>query len=183
LGLSIIFVVLVSYQVISWLSKKPAAKFAGPARGALRRSRRDSSLPQRRDHQAQRSLARWRHALARRIEQDPTNPRAYMNLGVYLRRIGEYKQAEELIEKAVRMTPNDPSAFMLRALFSIELGRSAAALEDLNRAIDLDGKAIHAYYYRGELYENKEPKKRSPIIKGPRIEAITPTRFLAPRRY
>jgi tetratricopeptide (TPR) repeat protein len=75
-----------------------------------------------------------------------------MNLGVYLQRIGEYQQAEELIEKAVRMTPTDPSAFMLRALFSIELGRSAAALNDLDHAIDLDGKALHAYYYRGELY-------------------------------
>ncbi len=86
------------------------------------------------------------------MSKDPTNPRAYMNLGVHLQRVGEYQQAEELIEKAVRMTPADPSAFMLRALFSMEIGRIAAALEDLNRAIDLDGKALHAYYYRGELY-------------------------------
>jgi tetratricopeptide (TPR) repeat protein len=41
---------------------------------------------------------------------------------------------------------------VLRGVFNIEIGRSGAALNDLNHAIDLDVKALHAYYYRGELY-------------------------------
>jgi len=153
LGLSIVFVVLV-YQVTSWLSKK--------AGGEIRRGRHAAICAAlaaillcsltvatiKRNKVWRDGGTLWRDVM----RKDPTNPRAYMNLGVYLQRVGEYQQAEELIEKAVRMTPTDPSAFMLRALFSMELGRSAAALEDLNRAIDLDGKALHAYYYRGELY-------------------------------
>jgi len=153
LGLSIVFVVLV-YQVTSWLSKK--------AGGEIRRGRRAALCAAlaailvcsltlatiKRNEVWRDGGTLWRDVM----RKDPSNPRAYMNLGVYLQRVGEYKQAEELIEKGVRMTPTDPSAFMLRALFSMELGRSAAALEDLNRAIDLDGKALHAYYYRGELY-------------------------------
>ncbi len=152
-GLSIVFVVLV-YQVTSWLSKKADGEIGGSRRAALCAGAAALLLCSltvatiKRNEVWRDGGTLWRDVMSK----DPTNPRAYMNLGVHLQRVGEYQQAEELIEKAVRMTPADPSAFMLRALFSMEIGRIAAALEDLNRAIDLDGKALHAYYYRGELY-------------------------------
>jgi len=153
LGLSIVFVVLV-YQVTSWLSKKASGEIRRGRRAALCAALAALLLCSltvatiKRNEVWRDGGTLWRDVM----RKDPTNSRAYMNLGVYLQRVGEYQQAEELIEKALRMTPTDPSAFMLRALFSMEIGRSAAALEDLNRAIDLDGKALHAYYYRGELY-------------------------------
>jgi len=154
LGLSIVFVVLVYQLMTSWLSKKAGSDIRPGRRAALCAGTAAILLCSltvatiNRNEVWRDGGTLWRDVLSK----DPTNPRAYMNLGVHLQRIGEYKQAEALIEKGVRMTSTDPSAFMLRALFSMELGRSAAALEDLNRAIDLDGKALHAYYYRGELY-------------------------------
>ena len=152
-GLSIFFVVLV-YQVTSWLSKKAGGEIRGGRRAALCAGTAAILLCSltiatiKRNEVWRDGVTLWRDVLSK----DPTNPRAYMNLGVHLQRVGEYKQAEELIEKAVRITPTDAFAYLLRALFNIEIGRSAAALQDLNRAIDLDGKALHAYYYRGELY-------------------------------
>ncbi len=153
LGLSIVIVVLV-YQVTSWLSKKAGGEIREGRRAALCAGTAAILVCSltvatiKRNEVWRDGGTLWRDVMSK----DPTNPRAYMNLGVYLQRIGEYKQAEELIEKAVRMTPTDGFAHLLRALFNVEMGRNAEALNDLNHAIDLDRNALHAYYYRGELY-------------------------------
>ena len=153
LGLSIVFVVLV-YQVTSSLSKKAGGEIRGGRRAALCAGTAAILLCSltvatiKRNEVWRNGGTLWRDVLSK----DPTNSRAHMNLGMYLQRIGDYKQAEDLIEKAVRMTPTAPRVYVLRGLFNIEIGRSGAALNDLNHAIDLDVKALHAYYYRGELY-------------------------------
>ena len=153
LGLSIICVLL-SYQVISWLCRKSNSDIRHGQRTALCAATAALVLCALSVATIYRNEV-WRDAgmLWRDVmKKDPTNPRAYMNLGLYLQRIGDYQQAEGLIEKAVGMTPDDPSVYLLRALFNVEVGRRASALNDLNHAIDLNPKELYAYYYRGELY-------------------------------
>lgn len=153
LGLSIVLVI-VFYQAISWLCTKST--------GAIRRGLRATlcagttvvvvcaltvaTLMRNEVWRDDGTL--WRDVLSK----DPTNSRAYMNLGLHLLWNGKYKQAEALIEKAVRMTPAEASSYLFRALLYSAISRDSAALEDLNRAIELDAKHLLAYYYRGELY-------------------------------
>ncbi|MBI2365827.1 MAG: hypothetical protein HYV01_12610, partial [Deltaproteobacteria bacterium] len=104
-GLSIVFVVLV-YQVTSWLSKKAGGEIRGGRRAALCAVIATIVLCSltvatiKRNEVWRDGGTLWRDVM----RKDPTNPRAYMNLGVYFQRVGEYQQAEELIEKAIRMT-------------------------------------------------------------------------------
>jgi Tfp pilus assembly protein PilF len=86
------------------------------------------------------------------IEKDPTNPRAYMGLGMQFLTQGDYGKAEEMFEKAVRFGPAMSQAYALRGYLKSRLNKNAEALTDFATAIKLDPRSPYNFSYRGQLY-------------------------------
>ena len=86
------------------------------------------------------------------IEKDPTNPRAYMGLGVQFLTQGDYGKAEEMFEKAVRFGPAMSQTYALRGYLKSRLNKKAEALTDFATAIKLDPRSPYNFSYRGQLY-------------------------------
>ena len=86
------------------------------------------------------------------IEKDPTNPRAYLNLGAHLVENGNYQEGGRMFDKAVSLAPRNSFAALIRGEYYVVIGQNAEALEEFNRALKYDPRMPHAYYNRAELY-------------------------------
>ncbi|WAI01708.1 tetratricopeptide repeat protein [Methanogenium organophilum] len=64
---------------------------------------------------------------------------------------GEYERTLELLNEAVRLTPNFSSAFCLMGHCSEKLGLDENALEQYSQAIEADPYHSKAWYYKGEM--------------------------------
>jgi tetratricopeptide (TPR) repeat protein len=85
-------------------------------------------------------------------KKDPTNARAYANLGLQFLEKGDYQKAQELLEQAVKLGPKRSYAYMLRGYLNFLLERDDQALSDLTKAIQLDPRIPSNFYYRGEVH-------------------------------
>ncbi len=68
------------------------------------------------------------------LASDPNNQEARLTLAKCARVRGEFEKAEELLEKILRDTPNEPEAILLRAGVEGDMGRNESALQWLARA-------------------------------------------------
>ena len=59
------------------------------------------------------------------------------------------------LDKAASLTPAEPAAFLARSNIRYKHGRVAEALQDINRAIELDPKNPLDYWERGRIYFDK----------------------------
>lgn len=62
---------------------------------------------------------------------------AYINRGDTYREQGEYQRAIEDSDEAIRLNPQNPRAYVVRALAYTTLGRGQEAERDIARAVDL----------------------------------------------
>lgn len=86
------------------------------------------------------------------IQKDPTNVRAFNNLGLEYMTLEEYEKADALLNRAVQLAPRNAEAYTHRGNLNLTLGRFDQALSDLNTAIGLRRVSPFAFYYRAEVY-------------------------------
>lgn len=67
----------------------------------------------------------------------------------------EYDSALNYYNEIIRKTPPNPHSFKRRALISRFIGNIDSAIEDLNRAIDLDPDDSVSYWERGACFAHK----------------------------
>lgn len=65
---------------------------------------------------------------------------------------GDPERACKDCDEALKLTPADQVAYLRRAQFNKELGRTVGARQDLEQALQLDPKCYEAYLARGSLY-------------------------------
>jgi tetratricopeptide (TPR) repeat protein len=65
---------------------------------------------------------------------------------------GDPERACQDCDEAIKLTPADQVAYLRRAQFNKELGRTVGARQDLEQALQLDPKYYEAYLARGSLY-------------------------------
>ena len=75
---------------------------------------------------------------------------------------GQYSEAIQDLNKALKLEPDYADAYFLRSHAYITQGRHDEAIQDLNKVIELKPDDIDAYFLRGHTY----------IIQGKHIEAI-----------
>jgi protein O-mannosyl-transferase len=88
------------------------------------------------------------------LRKDPGNVRAMLGLGSFLLEEKTYAQAQQLFERAVRMSPKNSLAYLFRGYLNALLDKNIEALADYNQAAQLDPQEPSTYVLRGEAYEN-----------------------------
>jgi protein O-mannosyl-transferase len=86
------------------------------------------------------------------VAKDPTNSRAYANLGLLAIERGDYPKAQDLLDRSIMLSPKSADGYMLRGYLSLVLEKYDRALDDLNKAVEANPRAPFNYYYRGELF-------------------------------
>ena len=86
------------------------------------------------------------------IENDPSNPRAYLNLGAHLFESGNFQAAGEMFDKAVSIAPNNSFAALMRGEYYALIGSNRVALAEFERALEYSPNSPHVYYQRAEIY-------------------------------
>src|SRR5437763_3489152 len=64
---------------------------------------------------------------------------------------GDYEQAVQAYDEAIRLHPQTPSAYYHRGFAHVCRGRYDAALADFDTAVRLDATFADAYYSRGDV--------------------------------
>lgn len=66
--------------------------------------------------------------------------------------IGDYSEAINLLDDVIKLEPAFDSAYVERAFNNLQIDKLEKALEDANKAIDLNYKNKGAYFVRGMIY-------------------------------
>jgi tetratricopeptide (TPR) repeat protein len=82
---------------------------------------------------------------------DSSSPEAYYNLGAAYARRGMFPQALAALDNSISVNPT-AAAYTNRGVVHALSGMPEHALEDLNKAIDLDRLNADAYVNRANLY-------------------------------
>jgi Flp pilus assembly protein TadD len=82
----------------------------------------------------------------------PNDADAYNEKGIFYANVGEYPQAIEDFNKAIRLTPNHIHALNNRGLAYARLGKFQLAIEDINNVIRMEPSFTSAYINRGIVY-------------------------------
>ena len=64
----------------------------------------------------------------------------------------DYRSALIDIKQALELDPNSATLCMNKGYVLLRMGERKAALQEINRAIDLDPELAEAYGYRAECY-------------------------------
>lgn len=86
------------------------------------------------------------------LEKDPTNPRAYLNLGVLRAEAGNEAEAGRLIEKAASLASRDTMTRLIRGEYYFITGRDAEAMAEFDRLAMEEPRLPRLYYDRAELH-------------------------------
>ncbi len=73
-------------------------------------------------------------ALAKSIQIDPTNARAYLNRGMAYERMNNVQQAFEDYSSAINLSPQDAKVYYIRGVLMWRFGREHEAISDLATA-------------------------------------------------
>ena len=84
----------------------------------------------------------------------------YLKLGRACHQLGHYERALAHYNKGIELLPSDHESLVNRAVVNLDLGRNQAALQDLDRALKLNGSAW-AYMYRGLIQEQLGEERRA----------------------
>ena len=88
------------------------------------------------------------------LEIDPSNGKAYNNIGNAYQYQKRYQEALESYNKAIKNDPTLSEPYCNRANVLGKLGEPIKAIDDYNKAIELNPKYGQAYYNRGNTYAN-----------------------------
>jgi tetratricopeptide (TPR) repeat protein len=90
----------------------------------------------------------------------PQRARAELALGLQKLAPGAYQEALLHFDRAIQIWPEYGDAYLNRALAEHDQSQPAAALADLDKALDLDPDSTRAYNQRGQIYlENGDARK------------------------
>ena len=84
----------------------------------------------------------------------------YLQLGRACHQLGQYERALAHYNKGIDLLPSNHESLVNRAVVNLDLGRNQAALQDLDRALKLNGSAW-AYLYRGLIQEQLGEERRA----------------------
>lgn len=99
------------------------------------------------------------HSLNRAISLNHNDPLAFFSLAIVFHNLYEYKSAYENYTMAINLNPNMCDAYFNRAqviLAEKDDSRIKEAIEDLDKAIELDPKFIDALYYKAVCQKKLE---------------------------
>ncbi len=85
----------------------------------------------------------------------------YLNLGASKLILEEFNTALENYNKALELSPRNPSIFNYRGYTNYKLNYFADAINDYNNAIDLDPNNATSYYNRGMAYFKSSEKAKA----------------------
>ena len=104
----------------------------------------------------------------------PERARAELALGVKKLSPGAYEEALAHFNRAIQIWPDYGEAYLNRAVAEHDQSQPAAALLDLDKALDLDPESTRAYHERGQIFlESGEARKA--IAEFSRSIQVTPT--------
>jgi tetratricopeptide (TPR) repeat protein len=87
----------------------------------------------------------------------------YLNLGASQLVLEAFSAALESYNKALELSPRNPSIYNYRGYANYKLGYFADAINDYNNAIDLDPNNAASYYNRGMAYFKSSEKSKACI--------------------
>ena len=91
----------------------------------------------------------------RMIELDPTFAGAYNNLAViYIDHLKDYREAEKYITASLELFPDYPPGYVNRGVIFMNTRRLRPAVENFEKALDLDPKNLLAHYNLAACYIN-----------------------------
>lgn len=102
-----------------------------------------------------------RLTLAKLIEFEPQNPRAYTFLANVNYLLEDYESMEDACQKALELETDNPVLCYLAARAKIGLNKESQAIEYLNKAIALKDDYLDAYLLRANLLIKETDKKRA----------------------
>ena len=100
------------------------------------------------------------------IAKNPSNSlmvQIYLNLGATELRIEEYSSALGEYNKAMELSPRNPSIYNYRGYANYKMGNFMDAINDYNNALDLDPNNAASYYNRGMAYLKTSDKSKACI--------------------
>lgn len=86
------------------------------------------------------------------VRKDLRYVAAYNNLAALLRRLGENEEAERLEHTAARLRSNNPYPHLYRGMALLEQNDPEAAIEELRRAVGMDGRLVAARLGLAQAY-------------------------------
>lgn len=90
------------------------------------------------------------------LKMQPENKVFLRNLGVSYALKKDYHHADSCFESFARIFPSEASAYLTRAQLKVEMNDSIAALDNLNKALELDKSSSYAFALRGMILEGQE---------------------------
>jgi tetratricopeptide (TPR) repeat protein len=99
--------------------------------------------------------------LTRIIQADSLFSVAYMNMGFYYQKNGEYKKSLEYLDKAIELDPKDSYGYNNRSYSKLKTGDLEGALKDVNQSIDLFAYNSYAYRNRALIYLEMGQKSKA----------------------
>lgn len=99
--------------------------------------------------------------LARAIRVDPEIEVGYFNLGNHYVRQRDWKQALASYDRVLQINPGYAPASVEKGRIRVEIGQSEAAVEDLNRALEIDAHSLDAYVLLSSAYEKMNHLKEA----------------------
>jgi len=104
----------------------------------------------------EKKYARAEDLFLKAVSLYPQDPYAFSDLSRARIALGRYEEARENLDDAVDLAPDDYWLRMDRAkLLLNQLLNAGAALEDLNRAVELDPDYFYAYIFRAGILEER----------------------------
>jgi tetratricopeptide (TPR) repeat protein len=87
----------------------------------------------------------------------------YLNIGASQLKLEDYNSALENYNKALALSPRNPSIYNYRGYANYKLNNYIDAINDYNNALDLDPNNAASYYNRGMAYLKSSDKSKACI--------------------
>lgn len=102
------------------------------------------------------------HSLSRAVGLNPQSALAYFSLAIVYHNLNELESAYAAYSKAIDLKPDMTDAYFNRAQVILAMedeAKLSMALDDFNKAIELDEKFIDALYYKAVIQKKLKDYK------------------------
>lgn len=90
------------------------------------------------------------------LKKDPGNIRALSVLGIAYAERGDFAQARQVLDEAIRAKPGRAESYLRRGTVNMLVGDYGAALIDLNTALEKQPWLVFGLIYRGDVYRETQ---------------------------
>src|SRR6267154_1899628 len=95
------------------------------------------------------SKARAKQLFRQAAENNPQYGQAFVNLGLILASESRFSEAEQALQNAVRIEPDNKTALTARAMVLTRMGRQSEAVPYFRKLVDLNTKSADAHLNLG----------------------------------